>query len=221
MISDDTKKLFPFINNVSDTAALLISEHIKSHFFQERSSIIFKGDKVGGVYLVEAGSLRVYNIDTKGRETTLYTVVPGESCLLALNCVFSELLYPAWVDVDTPLTKVSVIPSQVFKQLYNEENNVRDFAFEVLSSRVFDLMSTLEEFTSKSIEQRLASLLIRQANNDGKVVMNHQAIASHLGTAREVVTRTLKGFEKKGLLKTSRGFITITSIKELVSLDSS
>jgi len=144
-------------------------------------------------------------------------VQPGESCLLALNCVFSDLLYPAWVSVDLPSTKVLVIPSDIFKELYAEETVIRDFTFNVLSARIFDLMSTLEQVTSQELDERLASFLVRKADNNNEVKLSHQEIASHLGTAREVISRLLQQFEKKGLLKTSWKCITISSVHKLAT----
>jgi len=217
MLTDEIKLKFSFLNDLSHKSLQLLQKELKTHSFAEKTNIIFKGDQVGGVYLVSEGSLRVYNIDMKGRETTLYTIMPGESCLLALNCVFSDLLYPAWVSVDEPDTKVFVIPASIYKQLYNSEKSVRDFSFNILSARVFDLMTTLEEVTMYDLDQRLASFLVRKANNEGIVQISHQEIASHLGTAREVVSRLLKQFEKEELIKTSRGNITLLSPNKLAS----
>ena len=216
-LSHEAVSEFPFFIDLSEASLRLLERHLKNSFFLEKTNLIFKGDKVSGVYLVETGCLRVYNINSKGKETTLYTVLPGESCLLALNCVFSDLLYPAWVSVDLPSTKVLVIPSAIFKQLYAEEPVIRDFTFNVLSARIFDLMSTLEQVTSQELDERLASFLVRKANNNNEVKMSHQEIVSHLGTAREVVSRLLQQFEKKGLLKTAWKCITISSVHKLAS----
>ncbi len=216
-LSHETVSQFPFFTDLSENSLKLVEHHLKSSFFLEKTNLIFKGDKVSGVYLVETGCLRIYNINSKGKETTLYTVLPGESCLLAMNCVFSDLLYPAWVSVDSPSTKVLVIPSAIFKELYAEETVIRDFTFNVLSARIFDLMSTLEQVTSQELDERLASFLVRKANSNNEIKMSHQEIAFHLGTAREVISRLLQQFEKKGLLKTAWKCIKIDSVHELAS----
>lgn len=215
--SQETISLFPFFKDVSNEAFNLIERDANRNVFQEKAHLIFKGDQVSGAYLVEAGALRIYNIDIHGKETTLYSVLPGESCLLALNCVFSGLRYPAWVSVDSQPTTVLVIPSATFKQLHGTEAAVRDFSFNVLSARIFDLMSRLEEIASCDLTQRLASYLVRKADNQGQVQTGHQEIAAHLGTAREVVSRLLGQFKQCGLIKTSRGCITIVSVRELAS----
>ncbi|MEE9344169.1 MAG: Crp/Fnr family transcriptional regulator [Methylococcales bacterium] len=215
MLTNEIITLFPILEGLSKNGLNLINDLATENRIDTKTELIFKGDPVSGAYLVTAGSLRVYTIDLKGNETTLYTVLPGESCLLALNCVFSELRYPAWGSVDLVPTKLITIPSVIFKQLYSEEPAIRNFTFSVLSARIFDLMSTLEESMSLSMNQRLASFLIRTANHEGVVKMSHQDIASHLGTAREVISRLLKQFEKRGLLKLFRGSIRIISMQSL------
>ena len=45
--------------------------------------------------------------------------------------------------------------------------------------------------------------------------ITHEKIASHLGTAREVVTRMLRYFQNEGMVKLTRGTIEITDSKKL------
>ena len=46
-------------------------------------------------------------------------------------------------------------------------------------------------------------------------VTTHEQIARNLGSAREVVSRTLKSFEKDGIVALSRGTVTILDVKKL------
>jgi CRP/FNR family transcriptional regulator, anaerobic regulatory protein len=78
------------------------------------AKIIERGDEVAGVYLVEAGALRIYYISAEGREGTLYWVDPGQSCILALNCLFSRLAYPAWVETDQTETRVAIMSGELY-----------------------------------------------------------------------------------------------------------
>ena len=217
MLTSETLEKFPFLTQLSPESRLEVERSAKHILLKDKGYFIHKGESVSGVLLVESGCLRAYNIDSQGKETTLYSVMPGESCLLAVNCVFSDIVYPAWVNVDMPDTKVLMIPAELYRQLYSKEDAVRDFTFNVLSARIFDLMTTLEETCSYEVNYRLASFLVRRANSQGEIRLTHQEIASHLGTAREVVSRLLKEFKNKGLLITSRGTISILSIQGLSS----
>ena len=45
--------------------------------------------------------------------------------------------------------------------------------------------------------------------------ISHELIASHLGSAREVVTRMLKYFQNEGMVTLTRGAIQITDAEKL------
>ena len=66
-------------------------------------------------------------------------------------------------------------------------------------------MSRIEEIVCTRINVRLAERLLALRRAGGKIAATQQALAADLGTAREVVGRTLKAFERSGWVKLSRG----------------
>ena len=72
----------------------------------------------------------------------------------------------------------------------------------------------------KSFDKRLAAFLLEESRleGDAELKITHEKIAAHLGTAREVVTRMLRYFQSEGMVKLSRGTITLTDEKKLESL---
>jgi CRP/FNR family transcriptional regulator len=85
MLSD-----FHFFTQLSDHSRQLLEENVEYHTFSGKKIVINKGDTVGGVYLIEKGRLRVFSISSNNKEITLYSINPGESCILAIN-VFSQI----------------------------------------------------------------------------------------------------------------------------------
>jgi len=73
-------------------------------------------------------------------------------------------------------------------------------------------MELITEVTFKRMDERLTDYLIEKSE-DGKLSVTHQAIANELGTAREVVSRLLKDFERRGLIILSRNCIRLTNLK--------
>jgi CRP/FNR family transcriptional regulator len=201
--------LFPDLASLSPAALRKLQDNVQFYEVAAKVALVCKGDKVGGAYLVEAGELRVYNITAEGQESTLYWVRAGESCILAMNSVFSDLLYPAWVQSGEHPTRFAVIPGGVFRELFATETSMQRFTFNVMAGRIFELMSLLEEAVSLDVEQRVASLLVRQCDGEGTVRMSQDRMASHLGTAREVITRALKKLTERGLVQTSRGSVKV------------
>ncbi len=208
---------FRFAQELSPAAKSAVDHDLLSFSVEGRKLLIQKGDTVGGVYLVYEGALRVYSMNANGRESTLYWIEPGESCILAMNCVFSNILYPAWVESGRKGAKFAVIPSPVYRRLHETEKSVQQFTFDVLSARIFDLMSTLEDVTTLPMDRRIANFLLKKSDSDLRLPMSHEEIASHLGTAREVVSRNLRNLENAGLVKVARGHTEIASVEGLRS----
>lgn len=211
-------ELFPKLLKLTPLSEKILDKSVKTKFFNEQEIVINKGDEVSGIVLVLSGCLRVYTINSNGKESTLYDIKAGESCVLAMNCVFSNLLYPAWVCSSSPHTKVLIINSSAYKELYEKESTIRSFTIDILSQRIFNLMTVIEEALSFNVEQRIVSFLLRKSNNAFDVYTSHQVIASEVGTAREVVSRILKNMEDKGLIVLSRGKINILSVNKLNSI---
>jgi CRP/FNR family transcriptional regulator len=180
--------------------------------------LLRRGDEAGGVYLVTAGSLRVFYVSAEGREATLYRVESGGVCVLSLTATFSDEPYPAWVDAGPAGANFVRVPTAIFHRLVDGETAFRQFAFASLSGRVLDLMRTLEELGSERIEQRVARYLLRQDVVDGCVRITQSAIASELGTAREVVFRALRSLVKRRLVQTGRLRVRIVDRRGLAAV---
>lgn len=166
--------------------------------------LLHKGQRASGAYFVLEGRLRVYSLAPNGTEATLYEINPGETCVFALNSLFNDLLYPAWVQAMTATTLV-VLPSATYRQLFDEQAPIRDFTIRTLSTLVFHLMGQLEEVHAYTLRQRLANLLLTHASATGELRMTQQQMGFHLGTTREVVARLLGEWVNGGLIRTGRG----------------
>ena len=176
--------------------------------FAKRAAVLARGQRVSGAYVVISGTLRVFTLSPGGQEATLYLINPHETCVLALNCIFNDLLYPAWVEAGSA-ARVAMIPGAVFRTLFDSEPAIRNMTVQAFSTVVFRLMTELEEVHSYRLEQRLCNFLLLHASADGTLQMTQQEIASHLGTTREVVARTLGRLATLGRIRTCRRQIVI------------
>jgi len=90
-----------------------------------------------------------------------------------------------------------------------------------MATRFTDVMWLMEQIMWKSFDKRLAHFLLEESMIENTTVLKitHEVIASHLGSAREVVTRMLKYFQNEGMVKLTRGTIEILNMKKLNELD--
>lgn len=203
-------RLFPFAAELSDVGGRELAALVPREA-PPLAALLRRGDAAGGAYLVLRGELRVYYVTPRGREATLYRVEPGGTCVLALGATLDDSPYPAWVDAGARGATFVRIPSARFHALLDRERAFRGFVLRAMSGRLFELMTALEELGSVEVEQRVARYLTRRAAGPTRAVsITQAALAADLGTAREVISRTLRALAARGLVGTSRGRVRVT-----------
>jgi CRP/FNR family transcriptional regulator len=217
---DQLERLEPF-SRIGARGKALLAHSVVRRRLPVTAMILRKGQAVSGAYFVLTGRLRVFTVAPNGTEATLYVIDPGETCVLALNCLFNDLLYPAWVQAETATTVV-LIPGSVYRTLFESEPVIQNLTLHALSTLVYRLMAELEQVHFSNHAQRLAQFVLLRAGSDGSLRMTQQQVARHLGTTREVVARLLQGFVARGLVRTGRGSIVIRdlgALRRVVSSD--
>ena len=101
-----------------------------------------------------------------------------------------------------------------------ESAPVATFTNEVMATRFSEVMWLLEQIMWKSFDKRLAGFLLEECalEKTSSLRITHEIIGSHLGTAREVVTRMLRYFQSEGMVRLKRGTVEITNPVKLKSL---
>lgn len=180
-------------------------------------TVLFRpGDVCSGLLLVRSGSVRVQLVSETGRQITLYRVSAGVACVLSTQCLMTDGVYPAEGVAETDVEGVFLGAGQV-QRLLREDAAFRAWMFGVYGSRLVDLVMLVEDLLETRIDRRLAHHLVAHAAR-GALVQTHQAIAADLGTAREVVSRHLKDFERRGLVALGRGQIEVVDRAGLTAL---
>ncbi len=204
-------------SKLSSEGQKIFKSRLITKSFYPGQRILDKGDSVSGAYFVLEGQLRVYTLSQNGKEATLYNIAPGETCILALNSMFNDFLYPAWVVAEGE-TSVGVLPGQVYRDLFRTEPTIQDITIKALSATVFGLMSQLEQQHIQTVKQRLAGYLILRSSSDFIIQTTQQKIAHDLGSSREFIARTLSDFNEMGIIKSGRGKILILDFERLKQL---
>ncbi|WP_196593943.1 Crp/Fnr family transcriptional regulator [Pectinatus sottacetonis] len=173
-----------------------------------------------GIFFVKSGSMRIYINSSEGREITLYRLNNGSLCLLSATCVLKSITFDIYMDAITDCDVMKISPT-VFSSVMNNNVYLEAFAYKEATERFSDIMWTLQQILFMSFDKRLALFLLNESKNTpaASINMTHEQIAKLLGSAREVVSRMLKYFSTEGLVKLSRGKITIlnkTGLKKLL-----
>ena len=158
-------------------------------------------------------------VSEEGKEITVYRMFERDMCLLAASCIFRNIDFEIWMEAREETT-YWVIPPVVYQELMDTSLPVMKYTNDLMAERFSDVMWTMEQILGKSVDKRLAALLIEEAQNTGEeeFSLTHDRAARELGTAREVVTRMLRYFQQEGLVLLSRGKVRILDRDRLYAL---
>jgi len=167
-----------------------------------------------GFPLLLSGSVRVIKAAPNGRELQLYRVGAGESCILTSSCLLGHSTYRARGIVEQEVEMV-VLPPAAFRTLMAECAPFRDYVFNLFAERLTDLMELVSAVAFQKLDQRLAALLVSRPS---PLHVTHQALADELGSAREMVSRLLKGFADQGWVRLGREQVEVIDSAALLRL---
>jgi CRP/FNR family transcriptional regulator len=200
-------KIFPFFR---DSPKKLIEDILslsRHHFISRDTLIQLEGQPCRDLQLMLSGEKRIYKASPTGKEITLYEVGQGEACIINAVCVLSDTLCPVNTIAITDISSL-LIPAKDFRNLLSTYEQMREFVFGAVTQRVVAILELISEIVFEKMDERLFDYLVEKSE-DGILSMTHQQIANDLGTAREVVSRLLKDFERKGKVILSRGQIKL------------
>ncbi|MCB6177226.1 Crp/Fnr family transcriptional regulator [Rhodobacter sp. Har01] len=174
-----------------------------------KGTILFRpGDRPDGFLVVLSGRVEVFLTGPSGREILLYAVGPGQSCVQTTLGLMGGEDYSGEAIVAAEARAVT-IPAALFARLMDHEPGFRAFILRAFGRRMADVTRLLERVAFGRVEARLAAALLDLARDD--VVAATQAeLAARIGSAREVVSRRLEGFQRQGWVETDRGQVRLT-----------
>lgn len=174
------------------------------------------GEDCMGLILISSGQLRIYTTSDDGREITLYRLLERDICLFSASCMLHSVQFDLQVSAERD-TEFWIVSSEAYSALMKESAPIANFTNSIMASRFTEVMWLMDQLLWKRMDQRIAKFLLDEAALDSSdtLKLTHEAIANHLGTAREVITRLLKYFQSEGAVKLSRGAIEILDAERL------
>ena len=155
-----------------------------------------------GLLLVRQGQLRAYILSDEGREITLYRLFDRDICLFSASCMMRSIQFEIVIEAEKD-TELWVIPAHIYQGITEESAPAANFTNELMATRFSEVMWLMEQVMWRSFDKRLAGFLLEESTLEetASLKITHETIANHLGTAREVVTRMLRYFQREGMVK--------------------
>ncbi len=216
-LSHQLKQLFPLLKNATNDKGEHITEFSQQVVLPAGTTLFRKGEQCQNYMLVISGSIKVFSYGENGKAIVLYHLIAGNSCILTTSCLLSSDDYPAEGVTESDVIAL-VIPRDIFNHFIAQSTPFRELVFNTYGEKISSLIALVNNISFSRLERRIAKFLIDNSPSKLPLTITHQNIADELGSAREVVSRQLKEFEKKGWVKLNRGKVEIinySSLKEL------
>ena len=213
------REYLPFWDKLTPEQQERINSVIISHNVEKGQRIHDSSAECLGLVVVKSGQLRTYILSDEGREITIGRLFDYDISLLSASCVMPDMQLNVMIEAEKD-TQFWSIPACLFKNLMDESLPIANYSRNLLSSNFSELMWLMEQIMWKSFDKRLAAFLLEEAQLEGdrQLKITHEKIASHLGTAREVVTRMLRYFQSEGMVQLTRGAIELIDEERLTQL---
>lgn len=211
-------KAVSYFADLDDTALNRVAQSAIRRDYDAEQVILIEGEPCAGLYIVESGWLKAVKIGLDGREQVLQTLKPGET-FNAIS-VFTDAPNQATVAALEP-SVVWMVRREVLLELMDEHPALARQVVKELAGRVMHLIRMVEDLSLRSVEARLARLLLEQA--EGESVQRQRwatqaEMASHLGTVPDVVNRALRKLAEGGMIHVARHQIQILDKEGLRNL---
>jgi len=196
------------------------------HRYPARAAVFHQGDPANFMHIVRQGRLKLSLITRRGRGVVFRFAVPGD--LLGLSAVLNLTGHEFTAQTLDPIVLVC-IPRKRFLQLLQVSPALSAFATEGLARDQKALLGGIRRLgVSASVRERLALQLMnclelmRTDHLPFSIRMNWTCseLADMVNSTRETVTRTMKQFEREGLIARRGSLVVILDIARLMRLAS-
>jgi CRP-like cAMP-binding protein len=212
------------------TQQLILKEVEKSPFVSKTQKKIYlkKGedplnniDTKNYFYFVISGKLKIYQIDFKtSRELTLYMLSRGDMFDVVSLLDANPNQYISEVLEDTELIR---LPLEEVKEMILQDNAFRQLFYSYLAGKLKSMENLAVSLSFYDVYQRVLQLFtnftyMKDNKPTLKIIdnLNHEEIASMVGTVRKVVNRSLQRLKKDGVIELSRKNIQIKNFQKLL-----
>lgn len=218
-MSNDTDwvERFPGLSRLDVPTKELLTQHSAIVSVGKDTMVFGPGKSPENMLFLLDGTVRVQQVSETGHQIVLYRIEAGQSCVLTTACLLAYDDYAAEGIAET-VVKAAAVPREVFDDLVARSKPFRDFVFAAFSKRITDLFLMIDEVAFQRMDVRLADKLIKLSGGNDTVPTTHQKLSVELGTAREVISRQLQEFQRRGWIEQARGSVTLKDRHQLQTL---
>ena len=204
-----------FLKTVREEAITLLTASGQVQRLDKGELLFAELARCRGLYVVLTGGVKVYKTDSRGRELTFRLEAPGAS--VGELPLFDGGNYPYSAESAQSGTEVFFVPRDRFREIMHTYPEIAERALLALGIQLRQTIQIAEAQSLYSVRARLAAYLLEavQGRAEFRLSETNEAISSHLGTVREVVSRTLRTLKEANVIGLQGRAVSILDAEEL------
>ena len=208
-----------FYEKLNDSQKRTIADNAILKRLKQGYNVHSSSEECTGLIIVRFGELRVYMLSEDGREITLYRLFENDVCVLSASCVIESITFDVFIDAEED-SEIIIVNSGALNEIVSDNIYAECFMLKKATERFSEVMWVMQQILFFKADRRVAIFLIDEMNKTKSAMLNitHDKIARYIGSAREVVSRILKYFEREKIVKIHRGGLEVIDKTALMKL---
>jgi CRP/FNR family transcriptional regulator len=217
----ETLRRVPFFAVLPADELKSLASHCVVRRLGKEELLFEEGDPCEGLYVVQQGAVKLFKMADTGREQVL-VIERGGSTVGELP-LFDGGTFPVSARASEDSTLL-FLPKREFLDLCRHDSEVTFAVIRTLAWRFRYMTSLVEELSLKEVSHRLARFLRDRAIKSGvrtrrgvefPLEETNQEIGAEIGTVRDLVSRNLRRFVDRGIIRLERRKVIVLDMAEL------
>jgi CRP/FNR family transcriptional regulator len=213
----ETLKKSEIFSPLNESEIKKISSLFEQIEFKNNETIFLEGDPSEKFYILAEGNVKVLKHTMMGKDIILEIMSPGD--VFGGVAVLDKKPYPASAQAMESITAIRISRLNLIK-IMEEYPILKLEIVRYFSDKLRDAHEMLKNIATERVEKRIAALMLKLSEKVGvddggyrkiDFPLTRQEIAEMVGTTVETCIRTMSKFQKKGIVKSSNGRISIKS----------
>lgn len=201
-----------------------VVRHARTRRVAKNTRIFSQGDEAKTCYALIDGRVKIVQSGAGGEQMIVHFVGPGG--MFGTLAVFAGGRYPADAEAVSDCVEITW-SAKTMTDLMHTHPRIATNMLDILGRRLMQVQKRLREISNERVERRIARALLRLVEQAGRPVeggtaidfpLSRQDVAEMTGTTLHTVSRTLSGWEERGLVELGRQQVTICQPDALVSI---
>lgn len=193
------------------------------NFYSKGQVIFHEGNRTKGIYCINKGKVKLYQIGSEGKEQIIRFAKAGD--VIGYRAMLSEEPLSASAASLEDDTTICFIPQDQVLSIITKNPNFNFKLLKMLSHELGEAAKVITDLAQKPVRERLAETLLILKNtfdvDEHKVIqvkLSREELANIVGTATESVIRLLSEFKKDNIIAIEGRNIKLLNIPALTRI---